>query len=158
MLPSMNKKCTKCLEEKDLEAFGSQKRGLNGKRSVCKNCVTNYNKSYHKERWKSDPSYKEGASISSMEWAKNNPEKRAVIAKKRNLTARAKNPEKIKARQLVNQKVRFGRIPPAKDCLCDKCGNPAAHYHHYLGYSFEHRYDVIPVCLICHRLEDEAIS
>ena len=154
MLPSMNKKCTKCLENKDIEKFGAQKRGLHGKRSTCKECTNKYNKIYNEERWESDPSYRARKIGYSTEWAKNNPEKRAVIAKKRNLIAKENNPEKIKARALVNQKVRFGRLPRAKDCACNQCGKQAQHYHHYLGYSFEHRYDVVPLCVSCHNEED----
>lgn len=153
MLLSMNKKCTKCLEEKDLESFGSQKRGLHGKRSVCKNCVNKYNKKYNSEKWANDQSYRDKKIKSSTEWTRNNPQKRAIIAKRRNLNEKTKNPEKIKARQLVNQKVRFGRMPKASDCICDKCNKQAAHYHHYLGYDFEHRYDVIPLCCKCHKEE-----
>ena len=153
MLPSMNKKCTKCLEEKDLEAFGSQRRGLYGKRSVCKDCTNKYNQKYNSEKWTNDLSYRDKKIKGSIEWIKNNPEKRAIIAKRRNLAAKQKNPEKIKARQLVNQKVRFGRLPKSSDCLCQKCAEQAAHYHHHLGYSFEHRYDVIPLCHKCHKEE-----
>ena len=83
-----------------------------------------------------------------------NPEKRAKIAKTRNKKALVINPEKVKARALVNQKVRFNRIPKASDLICNSCGNKAKQYHHHMGYDWKNRYNVIPVCVPCHKILD----
>lgn len=145
------KVCTKCKIELLLAYFTKQKRGLFGVRSNCKKCINEYMRSYHKKRNVLDPEFKKKKNCRAMLWAKNNPEKRAKIAKARNEKAKLKNPEKISCRQLINQKVRFGRIPKASDLKCFSCENQAKHYHHHKGYSFENRYDVIPLCTQCHK-------
>lgn len=150
----MTKQCTACGEFKDLESFGLQKRGLHGKRSKCKKCVNKYNTCYSKKRWDLDEKFREKRIAYAVLWSKNNPEKRAIIAKNRNKRAAIKHGDKLKARALVNQRVRFGRIPKAASLLCNLCGGQAKHYHHYNGYAFEHRYDIIPLCVKCHIKED----
>jgi hypothetical protein len=149
----MKKKCNKCLELKDIDLFNNSKKGLYGKRGDCKDCQKNYNSQYGSYRYKNDESHRQKIIQRSKEWSKNNPEKRSVIAVKRNKKEKVQNPEKTKARQLVNQRVRFGRMPKANELKCDKCENMAQHYHHYKGYSFENRYDVIPLCIHCHKNE-----
>ncbi len=57
--------------------------------------------------------------------------------------------DRVNARTAVNRAIRLGRLPAPGNFLC-KCGKPAAHYHHHLGYAAEHRLDVIPVCRDCH--------
>ena len=148
------KTCSKCGNAKELHLFGSQKRGLLGKRSICRACVSTYNKKYSSNRYATDAQFVERVIKKAAEWAAKNPSKRAAIAKRRNQKALILHPDKIKARSLVNQRVRFGRMHKASECLCFRCGKQAAHYHHYLGYDFEHRYDVQPVCIACHLLLD----
>jgi hypothetical protein len=117
----------------------------------CIPCVRERHRIRQNERWATDPEYRSKRLAITTQWAKDNPEKRAVIAKKRNQKAKKDSPDKVKARALLNQRVRFGRMPRASDCKCTHCENQAAHYHHYLGYAFEHRYDVQPVCIECHK-------
>lgn len=150
----MTKICTKCKEEKNLDDFRKSKRGLYGKRPECKICEKQYHLNYIRERSKKDEAFREKRKEQSSKWSKLNPEKRAKIARQRNLRAKSKHPEKIKARALVNQKIRFGRMPKASDCKCIHCGEQAKHYHHYLGYDFVHRYDVQPLCIKCHNNAD----
>jgi hypothetical protein len=38
--------------------------------------------------------------------------------------------------------------------LTCRCGKPAQHYHHHLGYEKKHRLHVIPLCTECHYLAD----
>ena len=149
------KKCTGCSEYKILDDFAKSERGLLGRKSRCKSCVSQYNTSYHRKRWDSDEAFREKTKEAAKDWTKNNPEKRAVIAKKRNQKAFAKDPLKIRARALVNQKVRFGRIPKASSLKCHCCGIQAKHYHHHNGYGFENRYDVTPLCTSCHTIIDK---
>lgn len=87
----------------------------------------------------------------AKQWVKDNPERRAAIAKRRNRKAKRANPEKIRCRALVSQKVKHGRMPRASSLLCYSCGRQAAHWHHHKGYDFEHRYDVLPLCIACHK-------
>jgi hypothetical protein len=135
---------------KPLFDFKSQARGKFGRYAKCRSCEAIYMTEWSRKA-NQDPEYRKRKSLASMEWVKRNPEKRAAIAKHRNQKAIEEVPEKVKARALVNQRVRFGRIPRASSCKCTHCENQAAHYHHYLGYEFEHRYDVQPVCIECHK-------
>lgn len=146
------KQCTGCNLTLELSSFTSQKRGLFGRRSRCKACVSKKYKEYYSNRWANDRVFRFKKIQQSTEWARKNPEKRSVIAKRRNQKALAQNPSAVNCRALVNQRVRFGRMPKACSQSCVKCGSQAAHYHHYNGYEFAHRYDVEPVCAPCHKL------
>jgi hypothetical protein len=150
----MQKKCTGCDMVMDLDCFSNQARGLYGKKSRCKKCVAIYNSAYSKNRYANDPEYRAITIKRAEEWMKNNPEKRSKIAIRRNKKEAARNPEKIKCRALVNQRVRFGRMPRASSLDCSNCGDKAAHYHHHKGYDFENRYEVVPVCVSCHKILD----
>jgi len=135
--------CKKCKIEKNESQF-------NVKRKSCKQCISEYNKNYHLKTYAFNEAKKEKYKEKAALWSKNNPEKRAIIAKKRNIKEKIKFPEKIQCRNLVNQRVKFGRIPKASSLQCNYCFKQAAHYHHYKGYNFENRYDVLPVCAKCH--------
>jgi len=113
--------------------------------------VSIYNSAYSKKRTKSDPAFRARNVAAATAWAKANPEKRSKIAIRRNQKEKADAPEKVRARGLVNQRVRFARIPKASTLLCVECGGVACHYHHHNGYYFESRYDVVPVCVKCHK-------
>lgn len=65
-------------------------------------------------------------------------------------------PERIAARNAVNNRVVSGRLLRAQDQDCVDCGVPAEQYDHYLGYEREHRLDVQPVCRSCHADRDAA--
>jgi|688.fasta_scaffold742397_2 hypothetical protein len=149
----MKKQCRTCLETKDNSEFGKAKRGWLGTRNKCRVCVGEYNRIYSAARMKNDPKFAAKKIAYAVEWAKLNPAKRAVIARQRNRRAKQLNPEKISARALVNQRVRFGRMPRASTLFCS-CGAQAKHYHHHMGYDFSNRYNVIPVCVACHRAAD----
>jgi len=62
---------------------------------------------------------------------------------------RKKHPDMVNAWAAVSREVRRKSIPKASDFLCG-CGKIAKHYHHYAGYSYEHRIDVEPLCEGCH--------
>lgn len=145
-----SKTCTKCLIEKPINDFSPSKRGLLGKRSQCRCCINAIHNEWIAKKKKENPGWYQKRIESAVEWVKGNPEKRAKIAKRRNLKALIKNPERVSARSLVNQRVRFGRMPKASSLKCSVCGCDAKHYHHHNGYAFENRYDVVPVCVKCH--------
>jgi 5-methylcytosine-specific restriction endonuclease McrA len=47
-MTTINKVCTKCAQEKPLDAFDREKRGLHGRRADCKQCRNEYRKNlYH---------------------------------------------------------------------------------------------------------------
>jgi len=58
-----------------------------------------------------------------------------------------------KARDAVKFAVRTGKLPRVSTLSCP-CGKQAQHYHHHLGYSREHRLDVLPLCAVCHKAAD----
>jgi hypothetical protein len=55
-----------------------------------------------------------------------------------------------KARWVISNSIKAGIIPPAKNLKCGICGKEAKHYHHHHGYSQEHWFDVIALCIECH--------
>ena len=59
-------------------------------------------------------------------------------------------PERNRARTAVHYAVKSGKLRPASELRCIDCDHPAAQYDHYLGYAFELRLDVQPVCVSCH--------
>lgn len=63
---------------------------------------------------------------------------------------RARWPQRIKARRVVQGAVQRGEIPSCKSLPCTDCGGTAQHYDHYLGYERDHWLDVQPVCIRCH--------
>jgi len=68
--------------------------------------------------------------------------------------------DKAQARHRVNVEIRTGRRARANDRPCANCGHiwkPGEHrheYHHHRGYGAAHHYDVIVVCVPCHRKLD----
>ncbi len=63
---------------------------------------------------------------------------------------RYKDRQKIRARDAVSNAIKRGELPPAQQCSCVRCGQPAAAYHHHKGYRRENFLDVKPVCHDCH--------
>jgi len=64
-------------------------------------------------------------------------------------TYRNRNPLKFRTRLALANSVRKGRIQ--RPATCSGCGlscKPEAHHH--LGYSVEHRFDVVWLCKSCH--------
>lgn len=58
------------------------------------------------------------------------------------------------AGQAVRRAVQVGRLPHVRTLTCVHCGEPAREYHHYLGHAKEHRLDVVPLCIPCHKRAD----
>lgn len=78
--------------------------------------------------------------------------KRAKLARARRCKKyRLKNPVRIKIQSDVGHAVAAGRLAPAKSHACLLCGRQAQEYHHYLGYSEQARFAVVPLCKRCHK-------
>lgn len=73
-----HKKCPKCNTEKSTEDFNKNKARSDGLNSYCRDCSKDYNKSYLEKT-------KEVHNKRQAKWKENNPEKRALIARKHNL-------------------------------------------------------------------------
>lgn len=73
-----------------------------------------------------------------------------AMVKAKNLRQLQLRPDAIRANKMLNNAVRNGKILPISTQRCADCGKPAKHYHHE-SYAKEHWYDVIPLCITCHR-------
>ena len=58
--------------------------------------------------------------------------------------------EKVRAHNAITRAVSIGTLPRVSTQICVDCGASAQHYHHHLGYSEEHKSDVVPLCQPCH--------
>lgn len=65
--------------------------------------------------------------------------------------------DKRQARHFINRDVDLGVRPDPNDMHCVKCGHKGSdrrhEYHHHMGYSAEHFFDVLPLCSACHHEE-----
>lgn len=152
------KTCAKCKQTKPLAQFGrdrSRKDGLTCWCKMCKNIAD-------RERYRADPE-KENARTSQYQknnrakanawkrkWRKANPEK--ILATK--VRYRRKHTDRDKARAAVSRAVRCKKLPAVTTLKCIRCGKQASEYHHHKGYAEEHRLDVVPACIKCHRILD----
>ena len=59
-------------------------------------------------------------------------------------------PQKRKARRAISNAIRDNKILRANTLQCS-CGEQAKEYHHHKGYEPEQWFDVIPVCIPCHK-------
>jgi len=146
------KKCFKCDIEKPLTEFYKHKQMKDGRVNKCKSC----NKSDVQENYKSNiDNIKEYDRKRAMlphrvkarsEYQKTHAGADAV---KRSKLKYAKiNPTKTKAKNMLNNAVRDGKL--FKPILCSQClvGNKRIHGHHY---DYTKPLDVIWCCPACHR-------
>jgi len=142
----IEKRCTKCKQVKPVSDFLKDARHSDGLFSRCIACLKVDKKIYYHTK----PGYREHHNQKCRDWAKDNPEKKAILAKLEKL----RHPEKVAARQAVGVAVFSGKLPRVKTLVCRACGGNASEYHHYLGYAKEHWLDVIPYCTLCHKKID----
>jgi hypothetical protein len=74
--------CRTCNETKPLEEFGKSRTCKLGRKHECKACLNALGRLYKAERYKRDVEYRQRNTRKAIEWAKANPQKRAVIAKR----------------------------------------------------------------------------
>lgn len=67
------------------------------------------------------------------------------------------HPDQRRARNAISKAVARKLIKRAQEHGCFICKRQADHYHHHLGYTWEYRYHVIPVCVSCHSLIDRGV-
>lgn len=62
-----------------------------------------------------------------------------------------------RARNFINEDVAKGRRPNPNDLHCALCGHKGSErrheYHHHMGYTPEHVFDVVALCTTCHHGE-----
>lgn len=168
----MNKICTKCGDEKPLEEFALLSKGKHGRHAQCKACA----RRYANERYKNDTVFREQLkAVSRIRVMKayysdlaSSRAKARIRAHSTNGLERLRiqsikyrgnveNREKIKARSALNEAVRSGKINRPRTCSTPGCGNSNVTAHHHNGYDREHWFDVIWLCLICHKAAERPI-
>lgn len=133
------KTCRTCGESKSLDEFyraaGCKSDGRYG---TCKKCVTVKLRA---------PEARASRAAATRRFNK------TAKGKANDERSRRRYPERSTARSAVNYLVRSGKLPPPKTQTCE-CGEPAIQYHHYKGYDFKRRLDVVAVCMECHAKKD----
>lgn len=164
------KYCNKCETWKPESEFYKHKLHKDGLTSHCKICTkssvskylsspkgrlkkqeykkvyikTEKGRSVHteaKRRWRQTPSGQKAEH-------RHRQTEKGKAAKQRYLE---KYPEKQIAKNKVTYAVTSNKIPSVLTQRCSSCGQPAAEYHHYLGYSPENWFDITPLCRLCHK-------
>jgi len=174
--------CTKCGEEKAPGEFHKDAVRKDGLRGTCKACVSITSVAYSNRN-------KEALSVKNAKYRAENREELAKkrLALDRTPAGKArkarenkkyqateggkavrnkavarwteKNPEEVKARQMVQSAVRAKRMPPASFFFCNTdCGEMALDYHHFMGTDEKNWYDVVPLCRKCHKAEHRRLD
>ena len=115
------KYCGRCWKNKEESEFCKSSQSKDGLQHYCKDCAREY-----------------------MRGRKCDPIKRRFTA----YASAKKYPERRRAREVINNEIRAGRMLAAKKKICVDCGKPAMAYDHTKGY--ENPLLVEPVCCVCH--------
>jgi len=111
--------CTKCGETKPIEKFSKAKKGLYGRRSTCKECDKKYLSEYRQTE--------KGKVLYKKCDAKYFRSEKGLANKKRYTE---KNELQVKARAILNNAVRDGRLKKQTCAIC-KDENSEAHHKDY---------------------------
>lgn len=130
----MKKTCFKCGELKELSEFYDHSQMSDGHLGKCKECAR---KDVHENRVTKRKQYSEYERL-----RRKRPEG-YLAAKQRE--HRAANPDKYKARMVVSNAIRDGRLTREP---CMYCGNPKSQAHHE---DYSNPLEVTWVCFKCHR-------
>lgn len=117
----ITKKCSTCKEIKPLSEFNILVSANDGRHNRCKLCHNVCNRKYKRSN-------------------------KGKIAARRYINTHT---TQCKARRKILIAVICGKLPHINSLQCS-CGNQAEHYHHP-SYAPEHWFDIIPVCIPCHR-------
>lgn len=117
------KACTRCKQIKDESEYHKNRLMLDGLHVYCKECRLEIRREHYR----------------------NNIDQNREYDKRRYL----KNPQKMRARGMINHQVRLGNVPSPKDLFCQVCFCQADEYHHP-SYKQGDELFVIPLCKSCH--------
>lgn len=144
------KRCSKCKSFKQLSEFYKDRRQKDEHDFYCKICRLKSTKIYYKtgkcKATRKRYEQRGAGKIARKRFRKT--QKGIKYATKGKAQWRKNNPEHNKAGRVVQNAVKYGRLPAVNFLKCS-CGQQAKHYHHH-SYAPEHWLDVIPVCYTCH--------
>lgn len=132
LIESGRKCCTDCRKWKDRGEFASDRSRWDELAAKCSACAgRRYNASHEM--------------VSADEHAHSGP------------VAETPSGDKVHARRLIAMQVSRGHRPRADSLHCVRCGHKGDdrrhEYHHHMGYSEHHAFDVMPLCVDCHAKE-----
>ena len=146
---NVTKECSHCRQIKPLFDFYKCKRWIDGHRYECKSYSIKITQKYQSSQ-KGKNAIKQYR-LSGKEKLATARYSKTKKGKENNRNYRMRSQEKIKAQNIVNTSVKYGRLISPKALKCHVCGEKADHYHHNLGYEPIHWLNVIPLCRFCHR-------
>jgi hypothetical protein len=135
-LDAGQKRCIRCRQWKPVAVYQVDASRWDGRAAKCRDCANRL----HRERY---------VPVQFDQVKTPGPQRHAP-----------KDGDKLQARHLINQDVQRGLRPDPNSLHCVYCGHFGSdlrhEYHHYMGYSARHHYDVVPACSKCHHVEDSA--
>ena len=124
------KKCSVCKKEKPISEFHRNSSSKDGIRSNCKDCYKEWRiKNISNERERNRVYYQ------------------SEKGKKRLSKYKSENCHKLRAKYIIKNDIKKGKIKRASSLKCYHCGKQAEDYHHP-NYDFPRL--VIPLCSRCH--------
>jgi hypothetical protein len=173
-----SKVCCTCKKEKILEDFTKNKNLPDGRARVCKKCRKEYYRHIYSTeegrrkileniaKYKAKPGVMEKCKERIERWRhseKGYPKNLATIrryqktergrAVNKESTEKYRNSHRDRDRinKVLQKAVYRGKI--SKSSVCSSCGktNCKIDGHHYRGYAWENRYNVIWLCAVCHK-------
>jgi len=130
------KTCFKCGQTKAIAEFYKHSAMADGHLGKCKECAKQDAGSNYKKR---------RTYYSEYDRKRRQTPRRKLLQSEYQRRRRARNPEKNKAREAVNNAVRDGRLEKKP---CEICGEPRSQAHHD---DYSKPLDVRWLCLRCHR-------
>ena len=150
------KYCPECKKTKSGLEFYKDKFRRDGLSTRCKPCTIAYVKAYTQTERGREVARKAQRKYRASDHGKKRKreDQKAYLATERGKEIKHKSaykyPERRKARIILGNSIRDGKLKPAREFQCSNCNNSAKEYHHHNGYAPEHALDVIPLCRECH--------